>query len=125
MEELGNVNDTAIMAEVAQAVKQATGIAPLKSIGSDSGTCIVMQRTSTIDTDSFRKSLQLMFIVFSDDFVTAHETGNDIVDAINAWADDTTIEILGRPLLNGLSDDDDKAGQYTTTVDVQIPYLAV
>ena len=124
MEELGNVNDTAIMAEVAQAVKQATGIAPLKSIGSDSGTCIVMQRTSTIDTDSFRKSLQLMFIVFSDDFVKAHETGNDIVDAINAWADDTTIEILGRPLLNGLSDDDDKAGQYTTTVDVQIPYLA-
>ena len=124
MEELGNVNDTAIMTEVAQAVKQATGIATLKSIGSDSGTCIVMQRTSTIDTDSFRKSLQLMFIVFSDDFVEAHETGNDIVDAINAWADDTTIEILGRPLLNGLSDDDDKAGQYTTTVDVQIPYLA-
>ena len=34
MEELGNVNDTAIMTEVAQAVKQATGIAPLKSIGS-------------------------------------------------------------------------------------------
>ena len=124
MEELGNVNDTAIMTEVAQAVKQATGIAPLKSIGSDSGTCVVMQRTSTIDTDSFRKSLQLMFIVFSDDFVTAHETGNTIVDAINAWADDTTIEILGRPLLNGLSDDDNKAGQYTTTVDVQIPYLA-
>ena len=57
MEELGNVNDTAIMREVAQAVKQATGIAPLKSIGSDSGTCIVMQRTSTIATDSFRKSL--------------------------------------------------------------------
>ena len=125
MEELGYVNDTAIMAEVAQAVKQATGIAPLKSIGSDSGTCIVMQRTSTIDTDSFRKSLQLMFIVFSDDFVTAHETGNTIVDAINEWSDSTTLDILGRPLLGGLSDDDDKAGQYTTTVDVQIPYLAV
>ena len=125
MEELGNVNDTAIMTEVAQAVKQATGIAPLKSIGSDSGTCIVMQRTSTIDTDSFSKSLQLMFIVFSDDFVTAHETGNTIVDTINAWSDSTTLNILGRPLLGGLSDDDDKAGQYTTTVDVQIPYLAV
>ena len=125
MEELGNVNDTAIMAEVAKAVKQATGIAPLKSIGSDRGTCIVMQRTSTIDTDSFRKSLQLMFIVFSDDFVTAHETGNTIVDAINTWSDSTTLDILGRPLLGGLSDDDDKAGQYTTTVDVQIPYLAV
>lgn len=125
MEELGNVNDTAIMAEVAQAVKQATGIAPLKSIVSDSGTCIVMQRTSTIDTDSFRKSLQLMFIVFSDDFVTAHETGNTIVDTINEWSDSTTLEILGRPLLGGLSDDDDKAGQYTTAVDVQIPYLAV
>ena len=124
MEELGYVNDTAIMTEIAQAIKKATGLAPLKSIGSNSGSCIVMQRTSTIDTDSFRKSLQLMFIVFSDDFVEAHETGNDIVDAINAWADDTTIEILGRPLLNGLSDDDDKAGQYTTTVDVQIPYLA-
>lgn len=124
MEELGYVNDTAIMTEVARAVKKATGLAPLKSIGSDSGECIVMQRTSTIDTDSFRKSLQLMFTVFSDDFVKAHETGNDIVDAINAWADDTKIEILGRPLLNGLSDDDDKAGQYTTTVDVQIPYLA-
>ena len=124
MEELGYVNDTAIMTEIAQAIKKATGLAPLKSIGSNSGPCIVMQRTSTIDTDSFRKSLQLMFIVFSDDFVEAHETGNDIVDAINAWADDTTIEILGRPLLNGLSDDDDKAGQYTTTVDVQIPYLA-
>ena len=125
MEELGNVNDTAIMAEVAQAVKQATGIAPLKSIGSDNGTCIVMQRTSTIDTDSFRKSLQLMFIVFSDDFVTAHETGNTIVDTINEWPDSTTLDILGRPLLGGLSDDDDKAGQYATTVDVQIPYLAV
>ena len=124
MEELGYVNDTAIMTEIAQAIKKATGLAPLKSIGSNNGSCIVMQRTSTIDTDSFRKSLQLMFIVFSDDFVEAHETGNDIVDAINAWADDTTIEILGRPLLNGLSDDDDKAGQYTTTVDVQIPYLA-
>ena len=124
MEELGYVNDTAIMTEIAQAIKKATGLAPLKSIGSNDGTCIVMQRTSTIDTDSFRKSLQLMFIVFSDDFVEAHETGNDIVDAINAWADDTTIEILGHPLLNGLSDDDDKAGQYTTTVDVQIPYLA-
>ena len=124
MEELGYVNDTAIMTEIAQAIKKATGLAPLKSIGSNNGPCIVMQRTSTIDTDSFRKSLQLMFIVFSDDFVEAHETGNDIVDAINAWADDTTIEILGRPLLNGLSDDDDKAGQYTTTVDVQIPYLA-
>ena len=125
MEELGNVNDTAIMTEIARAIKQATGIAPLKSIGSDSGTCIVMQRTSTIDTDSFRKSLQLMFIVFSDDFVTAHETGNTIVDAINAWSDSTTLNILGRPLLGGLSDDDDKAGQYATTVDVQIPYLAV
>ena len=125
MEGLGNVNDTAIMSEVAQAIKQATGIAPLKSIGSDSGTCIVMQRTSTIDTDSFRKSLQLMFIVFSDDFVTAHETGNTIVDAINEWASNTTLDILGHPILNGLSDDDDKAGQYTTTVDVQIPYLAV
>lgn len=125
MEELGNVNDTAIMTEVAQAIKQATGFAPMKSIGADSGDCIVMQRTSTIDTDSFRKSLQLMFIAFSDDFVTAHETGNTIVDAINAWADSTTLDILGRPLLNGLSDDDDKAGQYTTTVDVQIPYLAV
>ena len=125
MEELGNVNDTAIMAEVAQAVKKATGLAPMKSIGADNGDCIVMQRTSTIDTDSFRKSLQLMFIAFSDDFVKAHETGNAIVDAINAWADNTTLEILGRPLLNGLSDDDDKAGQYTTTVDVQIPYLAV
>ena len=124
MEELGYVNDTAIMAEIARAIKKATGLAPLKSIGSNNGSCIVMQRTSTIDTDSFRKSLQLMFIVFSDDFVEAHETGNDIVDAINTWADDTTIEILGRPLLNGLSDDDDKAGQYTTTVDVQIPYLA-
>ena len=124
MEELGYVNDTAIMTEIARAIKKATGLAPLKSIGSNGGSCIVMQRTSTIDTDSFRKSLQLMFIVFSDDFVEAHETGNNIVDAINAWADDTTIEILGRPLLNGLSDDDDKAGQYTTTVDVQIPYLA-
>lgn len=124
MEELGYVNDTAIMAEIAQAIKKATGLAPLKSIGSNSGSCIVMQRTGTINTDSFRKSLQLMFIVFSDDFVEAHETGNNIVDAINMWADDTTIEILGRPLLNGLSDDDDKAGQYTTTVDVQIPYLA-
>ena len=125
MEELGNVNDTAIMTEVAQAVKQATGLAPMKSIGSDSGDCIVMQRTSTIDTDSFRKSLQLMFIVFSDDFVKAHETGNTIVDAINAWSGNTTLDILGHPILNGLSDDDDKAGQYTTTVDVQIPYLAV
>ena len=124
MEELGYVNDTAIMAEIARAIKKATGLAPLNSIGSNNGSCTVMQRTSTIDTDSFRKSLQLMFIVFSDDFVEAHETGNDIVDAINTWADDTTIEILGRPLLNGLSDDDDKAGQYTTTVDVQIPYLA-
>lgn len=125
MEELGNVNDTAIMTEVAQAVKKATGLAPMKSIGADSGDCIVMQRTSTIDTDSFRKSLQLMFIAFSDDFVKAHETGNTIVDAINAWAGNTTLDILGHPLLNGLSDDDDKAGQYTTTVDVQIPYLAV
>ena len=124
MEELGYVNDTAIMTEIARAIKKATGLAPLKSIGSNNGQCIVMQRTSTIDTDSFRKSLQLMFIVFSDYFFEAHETGNDIVDAINAWADDTTIEILGHPLLNGLSDDDDKAGQYTTTVDVQIPYLA-
>ena len=125
MEELGNVNDTAIMTEDAQAVKKATGLAPMKSIGSHSGDCIVMQRTSTIDTDSFRKSLQLMFIVFSDDFVKAHETGNTIVDAINAWSGNTTLDILGHPILNGLSDDDDKAGQYTTTVDVQIPYLAV
>lgn len=125
MEELGNVNDTAIMTEIAKAIKQATGITPLKSIGSDNGTCIVMQRTSTIDTDSFRKSLQLMFIVFSDDFVTAHETGNTIVDAINDWSNNTKLDILGRPLLGGLSDDDDKSGQYTTTVDVQIPYLAV
>ena len=124
MEELGVVNDTAIMTEVAQAIKNATGFMPLKSVGK-SGTCIVMQRTSTIDTDSFRKNLQLMLIVFSDDFTEAHELGNQIVDTINDWSQNTSIQILGRPLLNGLADDDDKTGQYTSTVDIQIPYLAV
>lgn len=124
--EVGDVYDTPIMEEVEKAVNAALGVKALTSPPKDAKTIpyLVMQRSNTLDTDMFRKTLQLQFMAVSDKFPEAHSMGNKIVDAVNTWAGTTDLNIMGHPLLNGLNDGDTGTGQYVTTIDVQIPYLA-
>lgn len=89
-------------------------------------TYLLVARSGLVTVAQFQYMLQLRFDSVSDNFATAHENANKIVDETARWCSEVEdLNIMGYgPDLNGVVDDSDKAGTYDSIVTLQIRYMA-
>jgi len=85
---------------------------------------LIITRDGGIDTTDFICNLQLLFDVYGDDSYETHELANDVVDAVKTWWNETSLNVMDKPVLNGIDDDGDgKTGEQTSSANMVITYL--
>lgn len=85
---------------------------------------LIITRDGGIDTTDFICNLQLLFDVHGTDSYETHEIANDVVEAVKTWWGETKLNVMDRPMLNGIDDDgDDKTGEQTSSANMVVTYL--
>lgn len=86
---------------------------------------ITEQQMTVTDIDSLRLQLNMEYKSVGASFAEAHGNAEKLIAAIRGWVNDNSVNLglLGIPVLNNFNDDDDHAGNNTSTVDIQLSYI--
>lgn len=86
---------------------------------------ITEQQMTVVDIDSMRLQLNMEYKSVGASYAEAHANAERLIAAVRGWVAENNVMlgVLGKPVLNNFNDDDDHAGNNTSTVDIQLSYL--
>lgn len=121
---MAQLRDNEFITGLNRAIKNATGIKPAEKPPKNANNdYITYQRVANANTSSVVMILSLTYLCVSGSYFDSHNLGNSVVEAVKQWGQENEDETLGDPVLNGLNDDNDGAGNYICTVDIQVSYI--
>ena len=117
--------DTIIIQELSVKIHDETGIQPYVSSpqGKTVYPFITIGRSGGLNVYDFKASLGLTINVFSDTAFETHDIASSIADAVDDWYSDTTLAIMGKPLVDSIIDEGDESGVYASNLQITVNYL--
>jgi hypothetical protein len=122
---LGDNIGTGILRLMSKTIEKDIGFRPLQAPQQNNSTdiYILYGDTNVVAQTDVVNILNVTYTVVSNSLGKSRDTANKIYGIADKLYTLNKFDLLGRPVLNGLNDDTDGAGLYTSTVLLQFAYI--